>query len=62
MAPPSPLLAQIAALTPALDPDERRVLANAVDRGLPVRIDYVSTSGRATTRVVEGATVLVQYQ
>jgi hypothetical protein len=39
----------------ALSAAERAVLVDAIETGAPVRIDYVSATGRPSTRVIENA-------
>ncbi|GAA3392055.1 helicase-associated domain-containing protein [Cryptosporangium minutisporangium] len=39
----------------ALSAAERAVLVNAIETGAPVQIDYVSATGRPSTRVIENA-------
>jgi hypothetical protein len=48
-----PTLEIIEAKAPQLDPDERRLLADAIDDQLPVRIEYVDGDGRFSSRVIE---------
>ena len=38
---------------PRLSPGEARLLAHALDTGTPVRIDYLSSTGSTTSRVIE---------
>jgi predicted DNA-binding transcriptional regulator YafY len=44
---------EVRASAPDLDDAQARLLAHAIEHGSPVRIDYVSTSGNHTQRVIE---------
>jgi len=48
-----PTLEVINVRAPQLDPDERRLLADAIDDNRPVRIDYVDGEGKFSSRVIE---------
>jgi hypothetical protein len=51
----TPTAEHLAEIAPQLNAAERRLLAHALDTGDPVRIDYVSSDGKASDRVIEGA-------
>jgi len=48
-----PTLEVLNVKAPQLDPDERRLLADAIDDQRPVRIDYVDGEGKFSSRVIE---------
>ena len=48
-----PTLEVLNVRAPQLDPDERRLLADAIDDQRPVRIDYVDGEGKFSSRVIE---------
>lgn len=48
-----PTLEVLNVKAPQLDPDERRLLADAIDDNRPVRIDYVDGEGKFSSRVIE---------
>jgi hypothetical protein len=49
----SATLAAVKRGAPRLTPGEARLLAYAVDTGTPVRIDYVSSTGSMTSRIID---------
>jgi hypothetical protein len=48
-----PTLEVLNVRAPQLDPEQRRLLADAIDDQRPVRIDYVDGDGRFSSRVIE---------
>jgi predicted DNA-binding transcriptional regulator YafY len=48
-----PTLEVLNVKAPQLDPDERLLLADAIDDQRPVRIDYVDGEGKFSSRVIE---------
>jgi hypothetical protein len=48
-----PTLEVLEVKAPQLDPEQRRLLADAIDEQQPVRIDYVDGDGRFSSRVIE---------
>ncbi len=51
--PSSPLLAVIRRSAPELPESQARLLANAINAGLPVWIDYLNRAGNSSSRVIE---------
>jgi predicted DNA-binding transcriptional regulator YafY len=43
----------VAALAPQLSAGEQRLLAHAIERGRPVKIQYTNAQGNQSTRVIE---------